>query len=168
MTNLSLASFKEKFGITDDANIKYEKKENEIILHIPLKIQYDSNEDITHNMKNLIRDRKEQGWSTEDFVADIIKLSNKNIHETFSTDEIQETIQDSFKRELEIAKFKRDRYTRSCKNYENKYSMTSNDFFSKFESGRLGEDDDYFDWYSAYRAVQIWNRKYQILLELSQ
>jgi len=88
-----------------------------------------------------------------------IKVKNK----VFPESDIKEIVKDSFERELEVAKFKLDRYSRICNSFENKYKMTSDDFISQFEGGKLNEDDDFFDWYAAKQGVEIWNKKYHIL-----
>lgn len=87
--------------------------------------------------------------------------------EVFPEADIEDTIKDSFNREIEVAKFKLDRYTRICENFEEKYKMTSDEFLFQYEGGKLNEDDDFFDWYAAKRGVEIWNKKYQILLGIS-
>lgn len=91
----------------------------------------------------------------------VINVQMKN--ENFIDADIEETIKDSFSREIEIAKFKLQRYSRICKHFEIKYKMTSEEFFYKFENGQLNEDEDFFDWYAAIRAVEIWKKKHTIL-----
>ncbi len=34
--------------------------------------------------------------------------------------------------------------------YENKYEITTDEFLRKFNSGELGDEEDYFSWYSIY------------------
>lgn len=92
-----------------------------------------------------------------------IKVKNK----VFPEADIEETIKDSFDRELEVAKFKINRYSLICKNFEKKYKMSSDEFIAQFESGKLNENDDFFDWYAAKRGVEIWDKKFQILLGIS-
>ena len=92
-----------------------------------------------------------------------IDIKNK----IFPESEVEETIRDSFKRELDVAEFKLDRYKRICKSFEDKYKMTSEEFYLNFEGGKLEEDDDFFDWYSAWRGLEVWNKKYKILTGLS-
>lgn len=74
MTTASLAALKKSYKITDEAIIKYEKKDDEIILHVPIKKNYSTNDDIILQARNLIKDRKEQGWSRYDFFADFMKV----------------------------------------------------------------------------------------------
>ena len=95
----------------------------------------------------------------------VLNIKVKN--EAFPEADVTEIVRDSFERELEVAKFKLDRYSRVCKTFENKYKMNSDVFLSHFESGKLDEDDDFFDWYAAKRGVEIWTKKYQILSEIS-
>jgi hypothetical protein len=37
---------------------------------------------------------------------------------------------------------------------ERKYGMTSSEFWNKFESGILGDDQDYFVWWSLIRGLE--------------
>jgi hypothetical protein len=37
---------------------------------------------------------------------------------------------------------------------EQKYAMTSSEFLDKFESGALGDDQDYFVWWSLIRGLE--------------
>ena len=42
---------------------------------------------------------------------------------------------------------------RNLRQYEKKYKMTSAEFYRRFQSGKLGEDElDYFDWRVEYNA----------------
>ena len=42
--------------------------------------------------------------------------------------------------------------------------MDSALFMEKFDSGELGDNDDFFDWYAAKRGFDIWNKKLKIIL----
>ncbi|MCI0495980.1 hypothetical protein L0Z72_13330 [candidate division KSB1 bacterium] len=77
MTTASLAALKKNFKITDEAILKYERKDDEIILHVPIKKTYSSNDDIILQARNLVKDRNEQGWSRQDFFADFMKVREK-------------------------------------------------------------------------------------------
>lgn len=39
--------------------------------------------------------------------------------------------------------------------FEQKYRMTSDEFLLKFESGELGDSQDFFDWFAAKRALDL-------------
>ena len=44
------------------------------------------------------------------------------------------------------------------KNFEKKYNLTSKDFYKKFESGEIGDDEDYIIWAGIHEML-IQNRK---------
>ena len=77
----TLASVKKNFGFTDELTIKYEKKANELILHIPLKSTYNQNDEIVLQARNLVQQRKKQGWTRQDFFADFMKVRDKTLKE---------------------------------------------------------------------------------------
>jgi len=39
------------------------------------------------------------------------------------------------------------------KNYENKYKISSNDFYEQFRQGKLGDDIDFFEWGVFYEML---------------
>ena len=45
--------------------------------------------------------------------------------------------------------------------------MTSDVFLVKFESGELGDDEEWFDWFAAKRGFDNWDRQYQILTRVT-
>lgn len=77
MTTTSLAIIKKNFGIDDNVTVKYKKKNNELILHVPLRSYYHSNDEIINHARNLVDDKKEQGWTRQDFFADFMKVREK-------------------------------------------------------------------------------------------
>ena len=74
MTISSLALLKKNYGITDDIPIKYEKKDDEIILRIQLSSKYHSNDEIISKARDLAQKRKNEGWTRQDFFADFLKV----------------------------------------------------------------------------------------------
>jgi hypothetical protein len=64
-------------------------------------------------------------------------------------------IQDALRRELALFET-RERLVRSeIEDMEQKYCMTSSEFGNKFESGALGDDQDYFVWWSLIRGLEV-------------
>jgi hypothetical protein len=55
------------------------------------------------------------------------------------------------------------KYEKECQVFEERWSMDSEEFLNKFESGELGDDLWCFDWYAVCRARNIWLKKYNIL-----
>lgn len=69
--------------------------------------------------------------------------------------------------EERIAKYKKTKYLNTCKNFEKKYTMSSDIFIQKFESGLLDDRDHFFNWYAAKKGFDIWNKKLEILSGIS-
>ncbi|AKB27955.1 hypothetical protein MSSAC_2697 [Methanosarcina siciliae C2J] len=81
----------------------------------------------------------------------------------FTPQEVSEVIRAALDQNERVAKYKIKKYSGICENFENKYGMDSDHFMEKFDSGDLGDDDDFFDWYAAKRGLDIWNKKLKIL-----
>ncbi len=85
---------------------------------------------------------------------------------TFSASDVEATVAYALQRELEQARLRRDHFASQCQRFEESYEMVSDTFLAKFESGELGDEEDYFDWYAAKRGYDLWEKRYQILREL--
>ncbi|AKB31862.1 hypothetical protein MSSIH_1172 [Methanosarcina siciliae HI350] len=81
----------------------------------------------------------------------------------FTPQEVSEVIRAALDQNERVAKYKIKKYSGICENFENKYGMDSDHFMEKFDSGDLGDDDDFFDWYAAKKGLDIWNKKLKIL-----
>ncbi len=84
MSTSSLSSIKKTFGISDDLPIEYEKKGDELILHIPLRVTYHENKEIMNQAKRLVHQREKSDWSREDFFNDFMKVRDKILKEVRS------------------------------------------------------------------------------------
>ncbi len=60
-----------------------------------------------------------------------------------------------------------EHYSSICKKFEKKYRMTSAKFMEQFEAGKLGDEQEFFDWYAAVRGLNLWRERYEILSEVS-
>jgi hypothetical protein len=60
-----------------------------------------------------------------------------------------------------------EHYSAVCKNFEKKHRMTSAKFMEQFEAGKLGDEQEFFDWYAALRGLNLWRERYEILSEVS-
>jgi hypothetical protein len=81
----------------------------------------------------------------------------------FTPQEISEVIRAALEQNERVAKYKIKKYLDTCENFEKKYAMDSDLFMEKFDSGKPGDDDDFFDWYAAKRGLDIWNKKLEIM-----
>ncbi len=58
-------------------------------------------------------------------------------------------------------------YENACLEFERQFNMNSDEFMRQFESGELGDDLVYFDWYAAKRGLDIWRERRDILTGVS-
>jgi hypothetical protein len=68
---------------------------------------------------------------------------------------------------LAVARARYLKFERECKGFEIKHQMSSDLFLEKFESGEMGDETQWFDWYADIRGKNIWGKKYQILNEIT-
>ncbi len=81
----------------------------------------------------------------------------------FTPQEVSEVIRAALEQNEHVAKYKIKKYSDICENFEKKYEMDSDIFMEKFDSGELGDDDDFFDWYAAKRGLDIWSKSLKII-----
>jgi hypothetical protein len=61
---------------------------------------------------------------------------------------------DALCRELALFETRERLVLSEIEDMEQKYGMTSSEFWNKFESGALGDDQDYFVWWSLTRGLE--------------
>ena len=57
-------------------------------------------------------------------------------------------IKTSLKREYDLCSSAMAYYRKALQELERKHQLSTNTFLKKFDSGQLGDDADYFDWYA--------------------
>ena len=72
----------------------------------------------------------------------------------------------AIERELKIMKAKREGFEEEIQNFESKHRLSSKEFYEKFESGELGDDEDYFAWWAAIQAQKSIKARTETLQEL--
>lgn len=65
--------------------------------------------------------------------------------------------------ETTLAKDNRQFFGRICQQFEEQFSLSSDQFMADFEAGALGDDPEYLDWYAAKRGYDLWDRRSKIL-----
>ena len=78
-------------------------------------------------------------------------------------DEVRRVLSHALRNEVELAITRRGYFERTCQDFEQKHEMSSEEFMQQFESGVLGDDVEYFDWYAAKRGLDLWQRRFTIL-----
>ena len=90
-----------------------------------------------------------------------------NVKNEFTIQEASEVIRSALALDERITKHKKNRYVNICSAFENQYGMNSDIFMEKFETGKLDDRDDFFDWYAAKKGLDNWSKKIQILSGIS-
>jgi hypothetical protein len=78
-------------------------------------------------------------------------------------DEVREVLDAALRREADMANARRAYFERMCRAFEQQHHIPSDKFMEQFESGALGDDAEYFDWYAAKRGLDLWERRSRIL-----
>jgi len=78
-------------------------------------------------------------------------------------EEVREVLGGALRNQAELADERRVYFKQNCLAFERQYHMSSQEFMRQFESGALGDDADYFDWYAAKRGLDLWERRFNIL-----
>lgn len=78
-------------------------------------------------------------------------------------DEVRKVLDSALRHEADLANARRTYFERTCRAFEQQYQMSSQEFMRQFESGALGDDAVYFDWYAAKRGLDLWERRFRIL-----
>ena len=64
----------------------------------------------------------------------------------------------SLKREYDLYSNAMAFYKTTLKELEQKYQISTEAFLKRFESGQLGDDADYFDWYAFAKLLAKWKK----------
>lgn len=72
--------------------------------------------------------------------------------------QIANEIRSSLKREYSLYSHAMAFYKKAIKSFETKYDLSTSAFLKKFEAGQLGDEADYFDWYSYAQLLDEWQR----------
>jgi hypothetical protein len=82
---------------------------------------------------------------------------------TVDLDEVRKVLSSALRREADLAGVRRAYFERLCRAFEQQYRMSSDEFLRQFESGVLGDEKVYFDWYAAKHGFDLWERRRRIL-----
>lgn len=55
-----------------------------------------------------------------------------------------------------------------CKHFEEKYKISSTDFYKRFQDGEIGDEQDYFEWKSLIEGTRSWLKTKDGLKELTK
>ena len=78
-------------------------------------------------------------------------------------EEVRRVLDSALRREADLANARRAHFERACRAFEQQYQISSDEFMEQFESGALGDDAEFFDWYAAKRGLDLWEQRFLIL-----
>lgn len=89
------------------------------------------------------------------------------IETDFSPQEVSEAIRSALEHEKHVAKYKVRRYSIICKDFEAKFGISSFELQAKFETGSMGKESNFFEWFAAKREMDHWSKRLEILSGIS-
>ncbi|MBI5374422.1 MAG: hypothetical protein HZA77_03240 [Candidatus Schekmanbacteria bacterium] len=69
--------------------------------------------------------------------------------------------------EKNILKLSVQKYQSQLRAFEKKHKLSSEEFIKKFKEGKLGDDEEWFDWLFAYKAVNHSKQKISNIKEIA-
>jgi hypothetical protein len=70
------------------------------------------------------------------------------------SDDVAPVIKDSIHREIILLESKINLVKSEIKQFEEKHHKSSSEFLKKFESGDLGDSQDYFEWWGLIKGLK--------------
>jgi len=67
-------------------------------------------------------------------------------------------IKTSLKREYDLYSNAMAFYKSALKELEQKHQLNTRTFLKKFESGQVGDESDFFDWYAFAKLLERWRK----------
>ncbi len=101
---------------------------------------------------------KERGETSMETIALRTRLSGG-----VNLGEVRKVLSSALRHEVDLAGARRTYFERACHTFEQQHQMSSEEFMQQFESGALGDEAIYFDWYAAKRGLDLWERRFRIL-----
>ena len=96
------------------------------------------------------------------------KILGRYISEGLSENEevfIKETLKKLIEQEIDMLEKEKERYKKETDIFEEKYSLKSSDFAKKFDSGEMGDDLDFFEWYAFMDSYNRVEKRQKVLME---
>ena len=72
-------------------------------------------------------------------------------------------LRNSLERELRIIEHSIKRTKEKLKEFEEKYGMSSGEFYKRFERGELGDSQDFMLWAAEYEALKVLERDKEVV-----
>ena len=83
--------------------------------------------------------------------------------ESVNRNEARKVLDEALRHETALAAARHAYFERACQAFEEQHQLSTDEFLQQFESGALGDDEVYFDWYAVKRGLDLWKRRLYIL-----
>lgn len=64
----------------------------------------------------------------------------------------------TIEREEKICDLAQKELKNRCRIFENKYTLSSDDFYKLFQEGKMGDEEDFFEWKALIEGIKEWAR----------
>lgn len=71
-------------------------------------------------------------------------------------------------RENKICELAVEQLKSKCKVFEKKYKLSSNDFYNRFQEGKMGDEQNFFEWKALIEGIGEWQQTKDGLKELAR
>ena len=71
-------------------------------------------------------------------------------------------------RENKICKLAIQQLKNKCKIFEEKYKLSSTDFYRRFQEGKMGDEQDFFEWKALIDGMNEWQQTKEELKEMAR
>ena len=78
-------------------------------------------------------------------------------------EESSEVVFATIQKEILRLKKKIESLLQKLQKYEKQYKMTSEEFITKFDKGKLGDEEVFFEWYADIKTLREVQKKLQLL-----
>ncbi len=72
-------------------------------------------------------------------------------------------IHQAIEKEISLGKYLVAGYSEKIKLLEKKYQITTSNFIRSFENGKMGDEQDFFEWIALYKGKKHWEEKLSAL-----
>ena len=96
------------------------------------------------------------------------KILGKYISDGLNENEevlIKETLKKLIEQEIDMLEKEKEQYKREMGKFEGIYSLKSEEFIKKFNNGEMGDDLDFFEWYSYVDSYNRVEKRQRFLME---
>ncbi len=79
---------------------------------------------------------------------------------------IRNDLVSSIEREQKVCDLAVQELINRCSIYEEQYNLSSHNFYLLFKEGKMGDEEDYFEWKYLIEGIKEWQQTKKGLLEL--